>query len=119
MDVFTKSHPLVRFAILSPNSSWSLALHLEFDGGCYIIYCTICTLSHISYWCVYLYYNSIYIDLSCTILCVIKYVILFSTLVKGCRARPPTSLQSDGGGLHPFVKEVGCYHPPPYIGVVL
>jgi hypothetical protein len=32
-DIFTKSHPLRHFHDLFPNSSWSLVLHLEFEGA--------------------------------------------------------------------------------------
>jgi hypothetical protein len=39
MNLFTKSHPPGRFAILCLTSRWSLALHLEFEGGCWIVLC--------------------------------------------------------------------------------
>jgi hypothetical protein len=65
------------FAILCPTSRWSLALHLEFEGGVRLYsHCPTWATLYICPLC-----TSLYIGLSCTVFCVIQYIIFLSTMM--------------------------------------
>jgi hypothetical protein len=67
-------------AILCPTSRWSLALHLEFEGGCYIILCVhMYLVLHGLYVCISVLLAYIYRHLMYSIMCDSIYNLILNT----------------------------------------